>query len=118
MPLVKDFVNNTKSVIQISHKIFTHGKSPKFKYESSMNDLNAHLINDLTNGNLENLLRYSDRNSMANSREVRLPYLYHELCEFIISLPADYKIRNGWSKLIQRKFVRKTNASKIYMEKR
>jgi asparagine synthase (glutamine-hydrolysing) len=117
MPLVKDFVNNTKSVIQISQKMFTHGKSPKFKYESSMNDLNTHLMNDLTNGNLENLLRYSDRNSMANSREVRLPYLFHELCEFIISLPADYKIRNGWTKWIQRKSLEKLMPQKITWRK-
>jgi asparagine synthase (glutamine-hydrolysing) len=117
MPLVKDFVNNTKSVIQISQKMFTHFKSPKFKYESSMNDLNAHLMNDLTNGNLENLLRYSDRNSMANSREVRLPYLFHELCEFIISLPADYKIRNGWTKWIQRKSLEKLMPQKITWRK-
>lgn len=113
MPLLKDFVNNSKSLIQISQNLYQHGKSPKFEYKTTKNDLNAHLINDLTNGNLEHLLRYSDRNSMANSREVRLPYLYHELCEFIISLPSDYKIRNGWTKWIQRKSLEKLMPQKI-----
>jgi asparagine synthase (glutamine-hydrolysing) len=113
MPLLKDFVNNSKSLIQISPNIFRNVKSPKFKYKTTKNDLNAHLINDLTDGNLENLLRYSDRNSMANSREVRLPYLYHELCEFVISLPSDYKIRNGWTKWIQRKSLEKLMPQKI-----
>lgn len=61
-----------------------------------------HLRHDLCFGNLENLLRFADRNSMANSREVRLPYLSHELCEFLMQLPSDFKIREGWTKWIQR----------------
>lgn len=52
---------------------------------------------------LPELLRYADRNSMAHSREVRLPFLYHELVHFIFSLPSDYKIRNGFTKWILRK---------------
>ena len=38
---------------------------------------------------LEELLRFADRNSMAHGREVRLPFLNHELVEFIFSLPAN-----------------------------
>jgi asparagine synthase (glutamine-hydrolysing) len=52
---------------------------------------------------LQELLRYADRNSMANSREVRLPFLNHELVEFIFSLPTSYKIRDGFTKWILRK---------------
>ncbi|MGC6511938.1 MAG: asparagine synthase (glutamine-hydrolyzing) [Parvibaculales bacterium] len=48
------------------------------------------------------LLRYADRNSMAFSREVRLPYLDHEFVEFCIQLPDDYYIRNGWQKWVMR----------------
>ena len=51
---------------------------------------------------LEELLRYADRNSMAHGREVRLPFLDHELVEFIFSLPSHFKIRNGWTKWILR----------------
>ncbi len=40
---------------------------------------------------------------MAHSREVRLPFLNHELVEFIFSLPASFKIREGWTKWILRK---------------
>ena len=49
------------------------------------------------------LLRYADRNSMAHSVEVRLPFLSHELVEFSNSLPDDYKINKGWSKYILRR---------------
>ncbi len=51
---------------------------------------------------LEELLRYADRNSMAHGREVRLPFLSHPLAEFIFSLPAHFKIRNGWTKWLLR----------------
>jgi asparagine synthase (glutamine-hydrolysing) len=51
---------------------------------------------------LEELLRYADRNSMAHSREVRLPFLNHELVEFIFSLPSSFKIKNGFTKWILR----------------
>ena len=55
---------------------------------------------------LEELLRYADRNSMAHGREVRLPFLSHELVEFIFSLPANFKIRNGWTKWILRETMK------------
>jgi asparagine synthase (glutamine-hydrolysing) len=51
---------------------------------------------------LGELLRYADRNSMAFGREVRLPFLNHELVEFLFSLPAHFKIRKGWTKWILR----------------
>lgn len=52
---------------------------------------------------LEELLRYADRNSMAHGREVRLPFLDHNLVEFVFSLPSRFKIREGWTKWILRK---------------
>ncbi|HSK72882.1 MAG TPA: asparagine synthase (glutamine-hydrolyzing) [Pyrinomonadaceae bacterium] len=54
-------------------------------------------------GSLEALLRYADRNSMAHSREVRLPFLSHHLAEFLFSLPPHLKIKNGVTKYIMRK---------------
>jgi asparagine synthase (glutamine-hydrolysing) len=40
---------------------------------------------------------------MAHSREVRLPFLSHELVEFMFSLPSDLKIRRGETKYILRR---------------
>ena len=66
--------------------------------------LNNHMHNTLCiNGMFETLLRYADRNSMAFSREVRLPFLNHQFVEFVYSLPSIYKIHHGWSKYILRK---------------
>jgi asparagine synthase (glutamine-hydrolysing) len=36
---------------------------------------------------LSTLLRYGDRNSMAHSREVRLPFCDHRIAEFVFGLP-------------------------------
>jgi asparagine synthase (glutamine-hydrolysing) len=65
--------------------------------------LNESLRYATTRRGLSYLLRMCDRNSMAFAIEVRLPFLFHELAEFSINLPAHYKIRDGWSKYILRK---------------
>jgi asparagine synthase (glutamine-hydrolysing) len=51
---------------------------------------------------LEELLRYADRNSMAHGCEVRLPFLNHELVQFVFSLPANMKMKEGFTKWILR----------------
>lgn len=56
---------------------------------------------------LEELLRYADRNAMAHGCEIRLPFLSHELVEFVFRLPATFKIRNGWTKWLLRKSMEK-----------
>ncbi|HPG10481.1 MAG TPA: asparagine synthase (glutamine-hydrolyzing) [Chitinophagaceae bacterium] len=55
---------------------------------------------------LGELLRFADRNSMAHGREVRLPFLSHELVEFIFSLPSHFKIRHGWTKWLLRESMK------------
>ena len=65
-------------------------------------DLNTALYHGILQGGIQSLLRYSDRNSMAHSREVRLPFLNHELIDFVFSLPPYFKINKGWTKWIMR----------------
>jgi asparagine synthase (glutamine-hydrolysing) len=60
------------------------------------------LFDDISKFNLPPLLRYEDRNSMAFSIETRLPFLDYRLVEFVFSLPASEKIRNGQSKYLLR----------------
>ncbi|WP_343606950.1 asparagine synthase (glutamine-hydrolyzing) [Fluviicola sp.] len=64
--------------------------------------LNEQLYNSTMRGPLQDLLRFADRNSMAHHREVRLPFLFHELVEFCFSLPDEYKLKLGWTKYIMR----------------
>ncbi|HMO61917.1 MAG TPA: asparagine synthase (glutamine-hydrolyzing) [Ferruginibacter sp.] len=72
-------------------------------YKPVVTKLNDILYFNTISMGLEELLRFCDRNSMAHSREVRLPFLSHELVAFIFSLPADFKIRGGCTKWLLRK---------------
>jgi asparagine synthase (glutamine-hydrolysing) len=65
--------------------------------------LYEHLYHDTMINGLGTLLNYADKNSMAHSVEVRLPFLSHHLVEFVFSLPSHFKIHDGWSKFIQRR---------------
>jgi asparagine synthase (glutamine-hydrolysing) len=67
---------------------------------------------------LGELLRHADRNSMAHGTEVRLPFLNHELVEFIFSLPSHFKIRNGWTKWILRQTMVKQLPDDIVWRKK
>jgi asparagine synthase (glutamine-hydrolysing) len=75
----------------------------KFHVKENFGTVNEALYYSIFNFGLEELLRYADRNSMAHSREVRLPFLNHELVAFVFSLPSCFKIRNAWTKWILRK---------------
>ena len=65
-------------------------------------NLVARQIADLERYTVPILTHYEDRNSMAHSLEIRLPFLDHRLIEFLISAPDSLKIRNGWTKYILR----------------
>ncbi|MDF1610268.1 asparagine synthase (glutamine-hydrolyzing) [Hoeflea sp. YIM 152468] len=47
---------------------------------------------------LPQLLRYADRNSMAFSRESRLPFLDTDLVDFTLTLPDDILFHKAWQK--------------------
>jgi asparagine synthase (glutamine-hydrolysing) len=59
-------------------------------------------IADIVRGGLPTLLRYEDRNSMANSMESRVPFLDHLLVEWVVRLPTALKVRHGYGKWILR----------------
>ncbi len=56
----------------------------------------------LTATNLQMLLHWEDRDSMAHSIEARVPFLDYRLAEFLIRLPDDWKLRDGVTKRILR----------------
>jgi len=55
-------------------------------------DFNEVLLSDMNMVLPGDMLTKVDRMSMANSLEVRVPFLDHELVNFVFSLPEDYKI--------------------------
>jgi asparagine synthase (glutamine-hydrolysing) len=56
--------------------------------------------------NLEVLLRYADRNSMAHGVEVRLPFLNRKLIAGVAGMSADQLIHDGYSKYVLRKLMK------------
>src|SRR6202011_3849612 len=55
---------------------------------------------------LVELLMKQDQMSMAASVESRVPYLDHELVEYVVALPAHNKIRGWTTKLVLREALR------------
>jgi asparagine synthase (glutamine-hydrolysing) len=72
---------------------------------------------DLMIQGLEELLRYADRNSMAHSCEVRLPFLSHELVQFVVSLPASFRMKSGYTKWMLRTIMEKKLPDQIGWQK-
>ncbi len=70
-------------------------------------------IAQLTSSNLQKLLHWEDRDSMAHSIESRLPFLDYRLVEFILGLPDEYKIKNGVTKKILRESMKGILPEKI-----
>jgi asparagine synthase (glutamine-hydrolysing) len=68
--------------------------------------LRRELLRQSFHTSLPQLLRYADRDSMAHSREVRLPLLDRRIAEFALSAPPEYLVGAGQTKRILRDAVR------------
>ena len=75
--------------------------------------LRNELVRWQTTTQLPEFLRYADRNSMAFSREVRLPFLDHRLAEFCFGLPPDLLLKGATTKVILREAMRGIVPDKI-----
>ncbi len=87
----------------ISRDYYNENFDKQFLVKPDVRNLNDILYFNVFTLGLEELLRIADRNSMAFGTEVRLPFLSHELIEFVFSLPSSYKIQQGFTKYILRK---------------
>jgi len=68
----------------------------------SIKSLNEASLLAETYYSLPHLLRFEDKNSMRWSVESRVPFCDHELVEYVLSLPAEVKIKRGITKKILR----------------
>lgn len=67
----------------------------------------------------ELLLMRVDKMSMANSTEVRVPFLDRDLVDFALSVPVDFKLRDGVSKEpVKRLAARYVGRESVYRPKR
>jgi len=58
---------------------------------------------DLNHYSVPDLCHYEDRMSMSHSLEIRLPFLDPRLIDFLLRVPAKFKIHNGWTKYCLRR---------------
>lgn len=63
------------------------------------------LANDLTRRLPDGILLINDRQSMAHSLEVRMPFLANAVVDFAASLPERYKLRDGREKFLLSKLA-------------
>lgn len=96
---LKDFVPRRKNILQ-------HLGEKENMNEILLTDMNLVLPNDM--------LAKVDLMSMANSLEVRTPFLDYEVVNFIFSLPAEYKINNRIRKRILQDTFRDVLPGKLY----
>lgn len=71
----------------------------------SFDEMRERQIDDIDKFSIPALCRYEDRNSMANSLEMRVPFLDYRLVSFSLNLRNDLKIKSGWTKYILRKVM-------------
>jgi len=87
---------------KVSQKVFHYPYEVGVAPAKPCYRLRRTLSEALLYNSLPMLLRYADRNSMAFSRESRLPFLDYDLVDFCIRLPDKYWVEKGWQKWILR----------------
>lgn len=87
----------------------------------NLNDTRIVSINDALQGsirfNLKKLLKNLDFISMASSIESRQPFMDFRIISFLNSVPASYKMRNGYTKFLLRKALNDKLPSEIVWRK-
>jgi asparagine synthase (glutamine-hydrolysing) len=82
---------------ELLHDAFAVSTNGELLNMSHSGSLGQRIKADLTRFSLPVLLRYEDKNSMAFSREARVPFLDHRLVEHVAQLPINLKLRDGWT---------------------
>lgn len=73
-------------------------------YYQSENNLNEKLASDFVGNEIKNLVRWSDRTGMAANVEARFPLADdQQLINYVMNLPSNLKIQNGWGKYLLRR---------------
>lgn len=97
------------------HRLKAHVGDPFSSLLSSRDSLQGQSRAQLTATNLQMLLHWEDRNSMAHSIEARVPFLDYRLVEFALSLPDSFKMRRGYTKSVLREAMKGILPEKVRM---
>ncbi|MEZ4978885.1 MAG: asparagine synthase (glutamine-hydrolyzing) [Chitinophagales bacterium] len=94
--------------------IYENRKLDILKHFSCAKDINESLRTDMDLVLVNDMLTKVDMMSMANSLEVRVPFLDHELVNFAFQLPGDYKVSKQGRKRILKDAFRNDLPSELY----
>lgn len=83
-------------------KLGAKAGDPFRMHSSKIGSVEELSYSQLTSSNLQMLLHWEDRDSMAHSIESRVPFLDYRLVEFVLGLPEEFKISNGVTKRVLR----------------
>jgi len=84
---------------------FLSRKADILKHFNLANDINETLYTDMHLVLVNDMLTKVDLMSMANSLEVRVPFLDHELVNFAFQLPGEFKVsKNGRKRIVKDAF--------------
>ena len=84
------------------------------RFIRSDGNLNDVLLNDMHLVLTNDMLTKVDMMSMANSLEVRVPFLDHDLVDFVFSLPENFKIDHASRKRILKDTYRNVLPAELY----
>lgn len=85
---------------------------------SETDDLGGFQFLELRSTLPDELLMYADKLSMAHSLEVRVPYLDKEIVQYVESLSANLKVRNGSRKWLHKQVCQTVLPKKILKRKK
>ena len=106
--LKKEIYKNLKLIYKkfLSLKNFNQNNKNDENFEKSKlnsnDNINDELYDTFHNKSLPIILKNIDRSSMANSVEVRSPYLDWRIVVFLFSISSKSKIKNGYNKYLLR----------------
>lgn len=105
---------SSQSLEQLDSDIFRQRKDGWLTEVAKENSINALLRNDRHLVLPNDMLTKVDMMSMANSLEVRVPFLDYELVNFVTSLPDEYKINSRLRKRLAQDAFKDMLPSRLY----
>ena len=115
-----DVYNRIVSIIQYPELYLNYNfnKNKSFHLDSYWKDFNNPILSmiyqDLMTYHPDDILQKVDRASMAVSLETRVPFLDHELIEFIMRIPLDMKLKDREGKNILKKVLYRHVPKKLF----
>jgi len=106
--------DQTSRLLMSPSSLYGHTKDSLMSNISNSTDFNDFLKKDMTWVLPSDMLTKVDMYSMANSLEVRVPFLDNKLVDYVFSLPSEYKIQKGKKKMLLQDAFRSYLPEELY----